>query len=211
MKNSWIVVFTLFFVLVFVVTVTAQRNPNKQKNQNKVAKTARVQRPAKTKVISARPSRFRYPRNQFPRTKIVVVRPRVKKIQVLAANHTRIIYRNRPYYYQEGRYYRFYNNSYWIIPPPRGIRIGFLPVGYRRVFVGNVSNYYYLGSYYRPVGNEYEAFEPNIGTIVPDLPPDNIEEVTIDGLTYYECNDILYKLITTTNGIEYEVVGKLND
>ena len=39
----------------------------------------------------------------------------------------------------------------------------------------------------------------------------NVEEVIIDGQVYYECNDILYKAISTNNGTEYEVVGKLND
>jgi hypothetical protein len=208
MKNPFILVVTIVFAMLFQSTLMAQRqneNPNKEK------KTAKVHPNGKTKVVKIRSPRVRYPRNQFPRTKVVVVKPRVRTINVLAADHSRIVYRNKPYYYQGGRYYRYFNNSYTIIAPPRGIRIGFLPIGYRRVMVGNVSNYYYMGTYYRPIGSEYEAFEPNVGTIVPDLPEDNVEEVTIDGQVYYECNDILYKSISTTNGTEYEVVGKIND
>ncbi len=208
MKNPLILVLIIVFAVLFQSTVMAQRQPEKPK---KVVKTTRVRPNGKTKVVVTRTPRVRYPHNQFPRTKVVVVKPRVRVVNVLPVNHTRIVYRNRPYYYQGGRYYHYVNNSYTIIAPPRGIRIGFLPVGYRRVMVGNVSNYYYMGTYYRPIGNEYEAFDPNVGTIVPDLPEDNVEEVIIDGQVYYECNDILYKAISTNNGTEYEVVGKLND
>jgi hypothetical protein len=176
---------------------------NSVDRRNKVAN-------AKT-VVVVRPPRVYYPRNQFPRTKVVVVRPRVRTITVLAPEHTRIVYRGRPYFYQGGRYFHYVNNGYTIIAPPRGIRLGFLPIGYRPIFIGNVQHYYYRGAYYRPIGSEYEVFEPNVGTIVPDLPEDNVEEVTIDGQVYYECNDILYKSVSTANGSEYEVVGKLND
>ncbi len=68
-----------------------------------------------------------------------------------------------------------------------------------------------MGTYYREVGSEYEAVEPVVGTIVPELPEDNVDEITIDGQTYYEYDDMLYKAIVTSTGIEYEVVGKLGD
>ncbi len=197
------------------VHVSAQKPSEKPRNVEKTNRTKRVDKPNRTNksktVTVVRPPRVYYPRNQFPRTKVVVVKPRVRVVNVLAADRTRIVYRNRPYYYQGGRYYHYVNNSYTIIAPPRGIRIRILPVGYRTVIVGNAQNYYYMGAYYRPIGNEYETFDPNVGTIVPDLPQDDVEEIMIDGQTYYECNDILYKPIGTLNGTEYEVVGKLND
>jgi hypothetical protein len=224
MKIPLILMYSIVLVMFCQTQVSAQKQlekprkiekkerPNKVEKPNRVKKVERTNRANNPKtVVTTRPPRVQYPRNQFPRTKVVVVKPRVKTITVLAPDHTRIVYRGRPYYYQGGRYYHYINNGYTIIAPPRGIRIGFLPIGYRPIFVGNVQNYYYMGAYYRPIGNEFEAFEPNVGTIVPDLPQDNVEEVIIDGQVYYECNDILYKAISTSNGTEYEVVGKLSD
>lgn len=216
--------FVLVFTWLFQSNAMAQKQTDKPKKvekterPNKVGKSNKVKTVGKPNrannpkaVVVTRPPRVQYPRNQFPRTKVVVVKPRVRVVNVLPANHTRIVYRNRPYYYQGGRYYHYVNNGYTIIAPPRGIRIRILPIGYRTVIVGTAQNYYYMGAYYRPIGNEYETFEPNVGTIVPDLPQDDVEEVMIDGQMYYECNDILYKAIGTSNDTEYQVVGKLDD
>ncbi len=209
MKNSLLLVFPILFTLLPQSMLMAQKQPDKHQ---KAGRTKEIRRNGNTKtVVTTRAPRVRYTPNQFPRTKVIVVNPRTRTINTLAADHTRITYRGRPYYYQGGRYYHYSNNMYTIIAPPRGIRIGFLPVGYRPVMVGNVQNYYYMGAYYRPIDNQYESFDPNVGTIVPDLPQDNVEEVIIDNQVYFECNDILYKSISTSNGIEYEVVGKLND
>jgi hypothetical protein len=68
-----------------------------------------------------------------------------------------------------------------------------------------------MGTFYREAGKEYEAVEPTVGAVVPDLPEHNVEEVTIDGKTFYEYDHILYKSIVTEDGLKYEVVGKLDD
>ncbi len=212
MKKQLILMLTILLATVCQNQVIAQKHAEKPQKVGKTQGGNRQNKAKKTKVVvTSRPTRVQYPHNQFPRTKVVVVKPRIRTINVLAPEHTRIVYRGRPYFFQGGRYYLYTNNVYRITAPPRGIRIGLLPIGYRPILIGNVQNYYYMGAYYRPVGNQYEAFEPNIGTIVPDLPQDNVEEVTIDGQLYYECNDILYKAINTSTGTEYQVVGKLND
>ena len=72
-------------------------------------------------------------------------------------------------------------------------------------------HYYYRGVYYRQVNNEYEVVEPSVGTVVPELPENDVEVVTIDGETYYEFDDILYKPLVTKEGVQYEVVGRLDD
>ena len=59
--------------------------------------------------------------------------------------------------------------------------------------------------------NEYEVVEPSVGTVVPELPENDVEVVTIDGETYYEFDDILYKPLVTKEGVQYEVVGRLDD
>jgi hypothetical protein len=47
--------------------------------------------------------------------------------------------------------------------------------------------------------------------VVPELPENDVEVVTIDGETYYEFDDILYKPLVTKEGVQYEVVGRLDD
>ena len=48
--------------------------------------------------------------------------------------------------------------------------------------------------------------KPPVGTIVSEIHEDS-EEVVVDGKTYYEYNDILYKkIIDTDNKVTYEVV-----
>jgi hypothetical protein len=98
-----------------------------------------------------------------------------------------------------------------LIVAPRGLRVGFLPLGNRSLLIHNIPHYYYAGTYYRAVGNEYEVVQPSIGTVVPELPEDNVEEITIDGQSYLEYDDVLYKTVVTTTGIQYEVVGRLDD
>lgn len=150
--------------------------------------------------------------NRYPRNKVVVVKPRkVYNVTVLPTGYTTIIYGKRNYYCHNGYFYHYHDNIYTTIVPPFGLRIKVLPFGYRSVFIAGVPHYYYRGVYYMQRDNEYEVVEPKVGVIVPELPEDNVEEVTIDGNVYYAFDDILYKSIVTTDGVQYEVVGKLDD
>lgn len=47
--------------------------------------------------------------------------------------------------------------------------------------------------------------------IVPDLPEEDLEEVKIGDVSYYEYDDVLYKAVTSDKGQQFEVVGYLND
>jgi len=76
---------------------------------------------------------------------------------------------------------------------------------------GAVPHFYFMGTYYKQVNEEYETVQPAVGTIVPELPDHNVEEVTIDGKTYFEYDNILYKTVVIKSGVQYEVVGKLDD
>ncbi len=76
---------------------------------------------------------------------------------------------------------------------------------------GAVPHFYYMGTYYRQNNNEeYETVEPAVGAIVPELPDHDVDEVTIDGKTFFEYDNVLYKSVVTNDGVQYEVVGKLD-
>jgi hypothetical protein len=147
----------------------------------------------------------------FSRTRLTVVKQRnVKMFQKLPNGYSSTVFGGQNFYHYGGRYYGYSGNMYTIIGAPIGIRTRLLPVGNKRIFIGGVPHFYYSGVYYRDIGNsEYEVIDPTIGTIVPELPDDNVEEVMIDGQTFYEYNNILYKSVVTKNGVQYEVVGKL--
>lgn len=186
------------------VTKTTKTYKSPKSNRTYKSTTVKVNKPNNTsKIVSA---------NRYPRNKVVVVKPRVvHTVKVLPVGYTQVFYGKRNYYCHGGYYYHYHNGIYRTIVPPFGFRIGFLPIGYRTVYINTLPHYYYRGIYYRQVNNEYEVVEPTVGTVVPELPENDVEVVTIDGETYYEFDDILYKTLVTKEGLQYEVVGKLDD
>ncbi len=191
-----LVLFTVF-MLIGLVQAFAQRHPHHRAHR-------RADRVTVVKRTHVHP--------RYPRTRVVVVRSRrVRTVAVMPAGHVTYVVRGRNYYYANGFYHAHVNNVYTVVAPPVGVRIRILPVGYRRIVIAGAPHFYYQGAYYRQVGEEYETVEPTIGTLVPELPEDNVDEVTIDGETYYEFDDRLYKAKVTTEGTQYEMVGKLDD
>ena len=110
------------------------------------------------------------------------------------------------YRYNNGIYYRPYNNTFIVTAPPVGIFISFMPFGYRRIYVHDQSYYYYNGSYYDYRENNYYVVSPPVGAKVESI-PDGYETITIDGETYYTVDGAQYKPVVQDNGeIWYEVV-----
>ena len=148
----------------------------------------------------------------YHRNNAVVVRERnIRSVPILPPGYSSITFRERNYFYHGGLFYNYIGNTYSVIAPPIGIRIRELPMGYTRIVFGGIPHYYYMGAYYRGDGSEYETVEPTMGMIVPELPQDNVQQVTINGINYYEYDNILYKEVVTNNGVRYKVVGKLSD
>ena len=142
---------------------------------------------------------YRYPRHR-------------RVIRTLPRHHVKIVYRGLPYFYYSGIYYTQYGDEYIVVMPPVGFRIGVLPVGYVRIVVGPSIYFYHSGIYYIETNDteeddqKYEVVTPTIGTVVSEIHEDS-EEVVIDGKTYYEYNDILYKkIIDDEENVSYEVV-----
>ncbi|PVD52273.1 hypothetical protein DC498_11155 [Terrimonas sp.] len=140
---------------------------------------------------------------QFKKEKVKVVATRQKP-----AGAERVVYNNRTYDYNNGRFYIENNGRYIQTPPPRGMRIKNLPSNYVRVNFGNSLYYFLEGVFYFDRSGFYEVVNPQIGTIVDALPAD-YEKVVYNGYTYYEYNGILYDRVTTSYGRGYQVVGYL--
>lgn len=124
-----------------------------------------------------------------------------------------INFHGRDYVYSGGRYYMKHENDFRIVPPPFGIRVRIIPGGFFTLRVGGLPYFYYEGVYYRhyPEDNCYEVVKPPMGAIVPDLPDYGVRTLYINGMTVLEYDGVLYKPVHTRWGVEYKVVGILND
>jgi hypothetical protein len=150
----------------------------------------------------------RYPREN---TVIVTNRPE-RRITEIHEGHHRVTYRGIDYSYDNGRYYRVNNGAYIVTAPPRGIRVSIIPSGFLTLMVGTLPYYYYGGVYYREIATDnYEVVDPPMGAIVPELPADDVRAVVIGGKTYFEYDNILYKTVVTSSGVQYKVIGTLDD
>lgn len=201
MKKYLVTSLVIGILLFFNCSIFAQKHPEKH---NKNTKTHRVQK------YNNKPSHVKA--YKYPRNKVVVIKKRnIRTVAVLPVGHTTILFKGRNYFYDAGYYYNFVGNTYSLIAPPIGIRIKILPPDHKKIFINKVPHFYYMGVYYKQIDNEYQIVEPTIGTVVPELPTDNVEEITIDGNKYYEYDNFLFKAIVTENGVQYEVVGKLDE
>jgi Family of unknown function (DUF6515) len=200
-KISFNLSITLIFGLISIIVFGGANSSQAQRRHghDKVKVVRNVNR--NTKVV-------------YSRSKRVIIRPRVvRTVKVLPVGYRAFVHNRNNYYTHGGLYYSLRNNVYVATPPPFGIRISILPTGYRSLRWRNANYFYHQGSYYNKVDatNEYEVIEPQIGMVVPELPEENVEEVTINDQVYYEFDDYLYKQIPTKKGLKYEVVGKLSD
>lgn len=163
------------------------------------------------KVVAHNPGHRKTVRvHKYPRNKVVVVKHRrVHTIAVLPAGYTTIYFKKRDYFHHNGYFYSLVGSNYTVIVPPVGLRVRMLPVGHKKILVAGVPHYYCMGAYYKQADSEYEIVNPPVGAVVADLPENNVDEITIDGQSYYELDGMVYKTVDTNTGPQYEVVGKL--
>lgn len=133
----------------------------------------------------------------------------VVAVRQLPSRSERIVYDNRTYQYNNGRFYMERGGRYIQVPPKRGLRINALPPQYVQVHFGNLSYFFFDGIFYTGNNGYYEVVNPAIGTIVDALPSD-YEKVVYRGETFYEYNGILYEKVRTSYGKGYQVVGYLD-
>lgn len=156
---------------------------------------------------SVKPSRPQYSRPHYSRPSYH--RPPV--VNTLPVGHRVKRYKGNYYYMHNGRYYAKHNSSFsWVIPP-FGFRVTTIPSARLSFWFNNRVYYSYAGILYRHVRSDiYEVIRPQRGMIIPELPEYNVREVIIDGMIYFEFENILYKQIPTRYGVQYEVLGEFN-
>ena len=107
----------------------------------------------------------------------------------------------RPYYRPYYSYYNFYR-------PFLGFRIGVLPYGYYPFYYGPNQFYYSGGLFYQQNNDQYEVVTPPVGAEVPNLPSE-ANQVTINGIDYYEYKGVYYTQKENADGkTVYIVAGK---
>lgn len=143
---------------------------------------------------------------------MMVVKPAKPKIanRVPTKNSMVVNFNNRDYIRHNSKYYTKRGSRYLRMSPPFGLHVAALPIIHTS-FVFNDRTYYQSeGVIYRPLANsqsEYEVVKPEVGMVVPALPEVNVSQVIIEGVTYFEFENLLYKQIPTSGGVHYEVVG----
>ena len=170
-----------------------------------------AQRPGKVVKVHKGPNHHQgSPSKRFYRNKVIVVKKRRGRvIQTLPAGHIIYVHRKINYYAHNGLYYNKVGNTYALVPSPFGLRIKVLPPNHRKIMIVGKPHFYYMGTYYVASNNEYEVVEPVIGAIVPDLPEENVEEITIEGEKLFEYDGYLYQSILENGEDQYKLVGKL--
>lgn len=132
-----------------------------------------------------------------------------------------------PYYYFDGIYYRTYRDGgYVVVRPPRGsvIKANLLELALTAVVLNSIENtydriiaaqaakdakyYYGDGIYYQRRNGEYEVIDAPEGALISRLPED-FEEISLNGRTYYQVEDVLYKVVIVDGYPFFEVVARL--
>ncbi|MFI3331420.1 MAG: DUF6515 family protein [Rikenellaceae bacterium] len=110
-----------------------------------------------------------------------------------------------------GRYYKpGPGNKSVLIAPPVGLVVNILPGGYRTFVYGGLPYYFCSGVVYvRNNNNEYEVVKAQNGMVVPELPDEGVSRFVIDNALYFKYDNVVYKQIPTTEGLQYEVVGSI--
>ena len=87
-----------------------------------------------------------------------------RTITRLPAGHTRILVKEKPYYFHAGVFYGHHPSGYVVIPAPLGARVRVLPFGHTTMMVDGIRFFYYYGAYYRwePDSEVYYVVSPPV-------------------------------------------------
>ncbi|MBN1548459.1 MAG: hypothetical protein JW902_17550, partial [Syntrophaceae bacterium] len=89
-------------------------------------------------------------------------------VRTLPRGYHTTYYRNRPYYFWEGVWYRPYGTYFTVVAPPIGLVIPILPPFHTTLWVGGIPYYYANETYY--------TYYPGGGYVVTDPPKDKVSE-----------------------------------
>lgn len=126
-------------------------------------------------------------------------------------------YGGRPYYYYDGVYYRPYRyGGYYVCRPPLGTVFAatLFDAAMTAVAINTIGNaiseavrdiYYQNGVFYSREDDEYRVVQAPIGAQVAQIPSD-YELIELDGETYYQVEDTIYKPTVVDGQLVFEVV-----
>jgi len=145
---------------------------------------------------------------RYKRSRVVVVKKRRgRTLSVLPKGVVKIHHNKLDYHYHAGRFYRPNASRYAVIIPPRGLRIKSLSPKAHRFMWKNRNYFYHYGTYYIKKDQDFESVRAEEGMIVPSLPSELVEEISIDDQNYFELDNVIYQRVEEG----YKVVGELED
>jgi hypothetical protein len=159
---------------------------------------AQSTRPRREKVVKVRTAK-----RKVRRHKRRVVRRTLRR---LPSGTVAVMHRKVAYYPVGGMFYIAKKGVYLRAFPPRGFRLRVLPRASVRLVLRGTVYHYADGVFYQPIGEEFQIVRPPEGAVVKELPED-AEEIDFDGVSAYELNDAVYKLIEGG----YEVIDVLDN
>jgi len=144
-------------------------------------------------------------------------------------------YGDDQYFFNDGLFYQYYNDTYTVVEPPIGAEIKSLPEKAQSIVINGEQYYELNGVYYRPVTKDdgtivYEVAgkdgelntkstvddgqpqAPQIGDIVSELPPD-CRKIKVNGQKLWVSPDgVYYQELTDSNKNRiYKIVGLPSD
>lgn len=92
-----------------------------------------------------------------------------------------------------------------------GTRVKKLPAKGITIYYNRLPFIYVDGVFYKKLNaSKYEVIKPEIGMIVPQLPEYNVEKVCLKGENLFLFDNTLYKQISTSKGLQYQITGFIN-
>ncbi|MEA5260140.1 DUF6515 family protein [Arcicella aquatica] len=144
-------------------------------------------------------------RNNTPNWRYASLPRRNTVVNVAPSTSISVSFGGINFRYDNGVYYRPYQNTYVVAPAPIGIRVKYLPREHRVFNLYNRPYHYYNGAYYEYQNNDYVVVPPPIGALVESI-PDGYEKLQINGDTYYIVDGIQYRAVLQNGEIWYEVI-----
>ncbi len=190
----------------------AQSSNSKQsisQNDKRNTQSSKKTQSSKNVTVNKNVTIGKSPSTQKPVTVVKSSKP--KEVVKLPSKSVAFRVNGVNYYRNGSKYYILKNSKYVLTVPPFGLRVSIIPALHTIFKFNNVNYYCSDGVIYAPTSNDqFEVVQPQVGMVIPELPVVNVSEVVIDGMVYFEFDNILYKQIPTTSGLQYEVIGTLN-
>lgn len=156
-------------------------------------------------VVNRRPQTTVIYRNSTPNWRYASLPRHNSVVNVAPSTSISVSFGGINFRYNNGVYYRPYQNTYMVTPAPIGIRVHYLPREHRVFNLYNRPYHYYNGAYYEYQNNDYVVVPPPIGALVESI-PDGYEKLQINGDTYYIVDGVQYRAVLQNGEIWYEVI-----